>query len=55
MSYKECIYCEYFEEHPFAREGDFEDYCDKYNMTIKQALDIVVSACLCEYYNEIEN
>lgn len=54
MEYPECIKCKYFDEHPFVREGDYTDYCDKYNISIEDTLEIVVSACLCEYYEEEE-
>ena len=44
--YKDCEMCKYFDLHPFIREGDWTNYCDKTDKAIVNELDI------CEYFEE---
>ena len=47
----DCDICKYLDEHPFIRDGDRHDYCDKYNEKIE---DLKEADIVCEYFEEIE-
>ena len=42
-----CEECKFYDEHPYIRDGDYEDYCDFYH---KRICDIEDSGYMCEHY-----
>lgn len=48
----DCEICIYFDEHPFIREGDWTDYCDKRGKPLHE-IDSLDKA-FCEFFKEIE-
>ena len=48
----DCEICVYFDEHPFVREGDWRDWCDKRDKPLCEVDSLDVA--FCEYFKEIE-
>jgi hypothetical protein len=48
----DCEICIYFDEHPFVREGDWTDYCEKRGKKLCE-IDSLDKA-FCEFFEEIE-
>lgn len=48
----DCEICIYFDEHPFIREGDWSNWCNKREKPLCEvdSLDIA----FCEHFEEIE-
>ncbi len=43
-----CEDCKYFDEHPFVREGDFDDYCKKHNSKCRDICSLDKLYCFDE-------
>ena len=48
----DCKICIYFDEHPFIREGDWTDYCDKRGEPLYKIDSL--DKTFCEFFEEIE-